>query len=289
MDKIRIGFIGAGQVGVTLGAYFAGKGLNISGYFSRSFNSAQAAAKIVSTQAFADLAPFVEECEMIFITTADEQIKTVWQELKKYDLNNKIICHTSGALAADVFEGIAACGAYGCSIHPMYAFAQKNGQTQGLESCFFALEGNGEYLAEIISFIKKLGNKYLLIAQDKKALYHLANVFVANFVLAILNSGFNCLQSCGVSQKETIQALMPLIAANLDNIAQKGCLESLTGPVERNDLATVKKHLEVIPPQYSGLYAQLSIILADLAQQKHPARDYGALVNALSDYMNKRQ
>ena len=35
MDKLRIGFIGAGKVGVTLGAYFASKGFNVAGYASR--------------------------------------------------------------------------------------------------------------------------------------------------------------------------------------------------------------------------------------------------------------
>ncbi|MHB1485741.1 MAG: NAD(P)-binding domain-containing protein [Saccharofermentanales bacterium] len=78
MDNIRIGFIGAGKVGVTLGAYFISKGLCFSGYSSRSIKSAQVAAEITSTQAFQGVQQFVEECDMLFITTPDDQITKVW-------------------------------------------------------------------------------------------------------------------------------------------------------------------------------------------------------------------
>jgi len=62
MNNIRIGFIGAGKVGVTLGAYFKNKGFCcIVGYISRSLQSSQAAAEITSTQAFSDVRHEVKE------------------------------------------------------------------------------------------------------------------------------------------------------------------------------------------------------------------------------------
>lgn len=80
-DNRKIGFIGAGKVGVTLGAYFRSKGLDIGGYTSRSRESAQAAAAITSTHAFACIQDLVQECSMIFVTTPDNQIKTVLKHL----------------------------------------------------------------------------------------------------------------------------------------------------------------------------------------------------------------
>ena len=39
-----IGFIGAGRVGFTLGRYFVENGLNVSGYYSRTYEHAVSAS-----------------------------------------------------------------------------------------------------------------------------------------------------------------------------------------------------------------------------------------------------
>ena len=48
-NDFKIGFIGAGRVGVGLGAYFLSKGLQVIGYASRNPVSAEKAAEITST------------------------------------------------------------------------------------------------------------------------------------------------------------------------------------------------------------------------------------------------
>ena len=40
-----IGFIGAGRVGFTLGRYFVENGLNVSGYYSRTYEHAVSASQ----------------------------------------------------------------------------------------------------------------------------------------------------------------------------------------------------------------------------------------------------
>ena len=42
---MRIGFIGAGKVGFTLGKYFREHGIEVTGYYSRSIQSASEAAE----------------------------------------------------------------------------------------------------------------------------------------------------------------------------------------------------------------------------------------------------
>lgn len=39
---------------------------------------------------------------------------------------------------------------------------------------------------------------------------------------------------------------MPLFTGNADTLAEKGVAAALTGPVERNDLSTITKHIEAI-------------------------------------------
>jgi predicted short-subunit dehydrogenase-like oxidoreductase (DUF2520 family) len=143
-----------------------------------------------------------------------------------------------------------------------------------------------ERIDEIIGFIEKLGNKSLVIDSSKKSLYHIANVTVSNLVLALLSIGYDCMQMCGVNAENTMQTLMPLIISNINNIAEKGFVSSLTGPVERNDVGTIIKHLDALPQQYASIYAQLSMILTGFAQQKHPEKDYLKLLQYFNDYSN---
>ena len=49
---MKIGFIGAGKVGFSLGKYFAENGAELSGYYSRTESSAHEAAAFTGSKAF---------------------------------------------------------------------------------------------------------------------------------------------------------------------------------------------------------------------------------------------
>ena len=68
---IRIGFVGAGKVGFSMGKFFALGGLNVSGYFSRSVQSAREAADFTGSWCFESLGELVAESDAVFITVPD--------------------------------------------------------------------------------------------------------------------------------------------------------------------------------------------------------------------------
>ena len=68
---------------------------------------------------------------------------------------------------------------------------------------------------------------------------------------------------------------------NVNNIAEKGCVEALTGPVERGDIGTVQRHLETLVGDDREIYRLLSLRLLTLAQEKHPDKDYTNLKEVL--------
>ena len=83
------------------------------------------------------------------------------------------------------------------------------------------------------------------------------------------------LEQSGFSAEEAIEAVAPLARANLENILAKGPALALSGPVERNDADTVKKHLSFLPDQREKqIYTKLSYVLTQLAKKKHPENDY---------------
>ena len=63
---------------------------------------------------------------------------------------------------------------------------------------------------------------------------------------------------------------------NVNNAFRFGLGDALTGPAERNDVDTIKKHIEVMKDD-SVLYRELGKAVLDIAMQKHPDRDYRKL------------
>lgn len=271
---MKIGFIGAGKVGFSLGKYFSVNNISVTGYYSKSSFSSKEAAEFTNSKFYKTINLLIMDSDMIFITTPDDVVEEVWQNIKSYNLKDKILCHTSGSLSSKIFSSIDNSGAYAYSIHPMFPFSDKYNTYKYLRNCYFSIEGSEKYLLEIKNLINSLGNSTLIIDQDKKALYHLANVTVSNLILSLLDKGCGYLAQCGVDEKVALNSLMPLIENNILNLKEKGFINALTGPVERNDLGTLKKHVEAIPLGDLSFYKNLSLNLLKLSKEKHPGKEY---------------
>ncbi len=156
---MKIGIIGAGKVGCSLGRYFVEQGLGVSGYSSKTKESVETAATFTNTRAYDSLYQLVSENNLIFITTPDDCISEVWAQIVQYDYNekNKIICHFSGSLSSDVFLNREKRGFYACSFHPMYAFSDKFTSYKQLNQVMFTAEGDKEALAELCPLLERLG------------------------------------------------------------------------------------------------------------------------------------
>jgi len=103
---LRIGFIGAGKVGLAFGAYLFQKGFNVIGYYSRRYESGLKGAKLTKGIAFTEIKELVENSDIIFITTNDDEIANVCNSLVNNNIlkNGQIIVHMSGACSSKVLE-----------------------------------------------------------------------------------------------------------------------------------------------------------------------------------------
>ncbi len=277
-----IGFIGCGKVGFSLGKYFYSKGIPLSGYYSRFYSDAKEASEFTNSKAYENINDLARDSSMIFITTPDDSIHEVLQRLSNLDLTNKIICHTSGSLTSSIFLDINNSDAFAYSIHPIFPFSDKYNSYKNLQTAYFSIEGPEKYIPALKDFIGSLGNKYFTINMDDKSLYHLASVTVSNLVLSLINTGCSYLGQCGISENDALGALLPLIQNNIDNIKAKGFLGSLTGPIERNDLNTIKQHIGALPLEDVKMYKNLSLKLLVLSQKKHNDKDYMELKEFLA-------
>ncbi len=92
---MKIGFIGAGKVGVSLGKYFSENGMEISGYISRTERSAREAAEFTGSELFLSPEQLIIGSDAVFLTVTDGAIKDTYLSLPKELLKGKQLCHCS--------------------------------------------------------------------------------------------------------------------------------------------------------------------------------------------------
>ena len=100
---MKIGFIGAGKVGFSLGKYFISNGISVTGYYSRSPKSAKSAAEFTNSRMYSSLTDILKDSDTLFLTVPDDVIGMVWEHIKNLDVRNKKICHCSGSISSAAF------------------------------------------------------------------------------------------------------------------------------------------------------------------------------------------
>ena len=285
----RIGFIGAGKVGFSLGKFFTAAGFTVTGYYSRHLESANEAAKFTDTKSFTEFKDIVKESDALFLTVPDGELLFVYESIKGMLEAGKQICHCSGALsAAEAFPQIEETGAFGYSIHPLFPISSKLTSYRELPGAFFCLEGNGPHLPEWKQRLEKLGPKVQIIDSSCKVKYHAACAISSNLVCGLVQESVELLMQSGFSQELALQALTPLIKSNMEHIISEGPKQALTGPMERGDVKTVEKHLQCFATEEErALYYSVSRKLLDLAKMKNQDRDYHSMEGMLDNYAGK--
>lgn len=280
---MNIGIIGAGKVGVSVGRYLKDNNIQISGFYDIDSDNAAFAAQFTQTDCFSYLEELVKLSDTLFITTPDNVIGSVWDCIrnKNMSVQNKIVCHFSGALSSDVFTDSQSTGAGVCSIHPMLAFSDKLTSYRIPANTFFAIEGDETAVSALKSLFETLGNTVCRIDKSKKSLYHTAASVLSNELVALLDLGYSLLEQCGFSRDDAVGATKNLVSGNVKSVLENGCVNALTGPVERNDLQTVKKHVESLQGEDRQIYILLAKRLINLAKAKNEDRYYLKLTELL--------
>lgn len=276
---MNIGIIGAGKVGVSVGRYLKDNNIQIAGFYDIDCDNAAFAAQFTNTDCFSDLEKLVIMSDTLFITTPDNVIGSAWDCIIKNNMSvqNKIVCHFSGALSSDVFTDSQSTGASVCSIHPMLAFSDKLTSYRIPANTFFALEGDETAVSAMKSLFETLGNTVCVIDKSKKSLYHTAASVLSNELVALLDMGYSVLEQCGFSRDDAVKATQNLVLGNVKSVLENGCVNALTGPVERNDLQTVKKHVDSLQGEDRQIYILLAKRLVNLAKARNKDRDYAEL------------
>jgi len=270
VNNVKIGIIGAGKVGISLGHILQKKGVQITG-FSSTKEDALALAKSFCGEPLLyikDNLSIVRISDVIAITTQDRNIKAVAEHIYRSsdDLKGKIFFHTSGSQSIEPLLPLREKGAYLGVLHPLQSFPDVESAIKVLPETYIFIEGDESAISVLIDLAEKIGRKAIRIESEKKVLYHLCAVFVCNLMCGLIYAGSLLAEMIGTG----LEPFFPIIKATLRNIEEKGPILSLTGPIVRGDVETIIAHLKKLKemPIFLEAYRSLSLFALEIAKKR---------------------
>ncbi len=276
-DPTPVVFImGAGVVGTALAARLVRAGVPVAGLHGRQAELSDAASAISGVLASSgDIPDILNSSDVVIISVRDERIKEVVERLvrEKRLGKNQILLHTSGANASgDILAaGRAHVKALG-TLHPLVSFADPRLAVEGMRTVAFGLEGDPAAVRVAGKLVALMGARSVVLESKNLALYHAGAVMVSNYVVALADLGRSLLVEAGVPADQALPALIPLMTSVVQNLAQVGLPGALTGPVERGDVSSVERHLDILKkraPQTVDLYKLIGRDVLRIALQKN--------------------
>ena len=298
----KITVVGCGKLGINLGVWLFKKGFEVS-FESRSLESSKRAASIAfakrddykkrikykdekkqkkqikqkNEKNFTDkIGFFSEKADIVFITVTDDKIEKISKKIKFKQ--SGVVFHCSGVLSSKVLNSVN--GKTG-SFHPVQSFS-KFFEKNPFENIVIGIESSDKEVKKIGAEIAKklLGTPFFIKTEDK-ILYHTSCCVAANYFTTLIDFAFSLLKETNINEKTAHKILFPLLYASLENAKNLGAKKALTGPILRNDVETIKKHIEAIKeknPDYLKLYNALGLKTLQLADIKDKKKMKGILL-----------
>jgi predicted short-subunit dehydrogenase-like oxidoreductase (DUF2520 family) len=239
------GFIGCGRVGRTLAQAFENAGYKVTSAWSRKADDLALMAKEVpGLQPLASAQAVADACDFVWLTVADDAIATVADSIA-WSARHRVI-HCSGATEVSALQNA---GNHGTSIggfHPMQMFTNPAVALKGLPGCTVGVEAETELLAALQQMASDIGCIPVQVPSGQRALYHASAYYVGPFLIALLAEGANLWRKFGASEKQALDAMLPLLAGTLSAVRDGGLAQGMGGCVARGDIGTVRKHLAAL-------------------------------------------
>jgi predicted short-subunit dehydrogenase-like oxidoreductase (DUF2520 family) len=272
--------IGCGRLGKTLAFLWKKAGLvSIQDiYNSNIINAENAAAFIGEGTACASMTQF-KSADMYLIATPDDRIEVLCQQLVEQasPKTGSLVFHCSGLHASECLNAVKPLGCYTASVHPVFSFSNPVCDVKDFADTYCSFEGDIEVLEQISSLITGIGGQLFLLEKGSKALYHAASVFASNYLVTLFTIAEDCYKKAGLPDNLAKILVHRLMEQSLNRIKSLELSQkALTGPIQRGDSHTLKKHLEELEPfaDLQHLYKILGKATVLLAEDRNEKRQY---------------
>jgi len=262
--------LGTGAVGSAMAHALYSKEFTPVSLVNRSKDSAiQLSSALNNCTVQQSLTPEVPMGDILFLTVPDDKIPQLAERISNYNFQwaGRCVVHCSGVLTSSVLQPLREQGAEIVAAHPIQSFGSQNKEV--FKEIYFSLEGTHEGIQVMQNIASVLGSKSRVINPETKSILHVAAVLASNYVAALLHGASNVAAMSDIEPDKSLDMLRPLIETTVSNVIKKGAEKTLTGPIRRGDVITVKKHLDLIKNSEDSLflYKVLGIITCDMAEK----------------------
>lgn len=279
-----INIIGAGHLGKTIGHLLANQPLvTIGAICNLSEVSTKAAIQFIGSGSCCPSIHELPSADITIIATPDDLITTTCIELSKNRLlkPESIVMHCSGSLTSDALSSVLERGCFVASVHPMRSFAKPELSVEQYRGTYCAIEGDPQIIPTLKSLFETIGSITYEINKEKKSSYHAAGVFTSNYLVTLAHQALACMKEAEVEHEMAMHIIINLMKGSVGNLEKTLSPEqSLTGPIKRGDIATIKTHMGALHDvEQKSLYASLG--KATLALTQHGAEKSAGIAEAL--------
>lgn len=255
---MKVFIIGSGNVAFSLGQALFRAGHEISGVYGRSINKTLLLSKKLQCKRFEDLNSVPKNCDIYLLAVSDDAIGSLSSKLPP---TKGIIAHTSGTTPLSALSKTTNSGV----LYPVQTI--KNNYPRSFKKIPFCVEGSNERsLKKLLELAGSVSNELYQLDSEQRAILHLSAVFTNNFNNHLLSIARDLLRQHHLPD----QLLLQLAHATVMNAFEGDPYSSQTGPAVRNDIKTIKKHLEMLKkhPGRQQIYRQITDDIINVHNKK---------------------
>jgi len=265
--RLRVGIIGVGRVGATLGAVLGRAGHHLTGASAVSEASLQRAALMLPGVPVKQPQEVLAAADLVLLTVPDDVLPGLVAGLSATGtpLEGRLVAHTSGSHGIAVLAPATRLGALPLALHPVMTFTGRPDDVDRLAGVSFGVTAPESLRLVAEALVIEMGGEAVFIDEASRGLYHAALASAANHLVTLVVQAAELLGVAGVP--DPARMLAPLLSAALDNALRLGDA-GLTGPVARADAETVAGHLDAlreVSPEALRAYVALARLTADRA------------------------
>lgn len=242
MTKFKIAIIGAGKIAFSLTPALIKSGYEIQFVASKKLSSAKSLAKKFYIRQYSNSIKNIPDgINVFFLTVPDGQIKKTADALSKTKKKfaESICIHFSGVENISALKSLKKKGCATGSLHIIRPFPSKN--KVDIKNSPASIETNDLPAKNfLVKLCKKLKLKPHLINSVEKVFYHLAAVHSSNFLVGNLFNAFRLIHHNSNLPKDILKRTTQ---SALDNVFKLSPAKALSGPIDRGDIYTIKKHI----------------------------------------------
>lgn len=270
MSRDSIAIVGLGKVGTAVGHLLRSAGYEIAAVADPSAAALERGAGYTGGIASNSPLQAALAAQAIFLTTPDDAIEPVCGEIARgggFGPGKRVI-HMSGAGGLGLLEEARVSGARVATIHPLQSFVDIEGVIRSIPGSTFSITADGEMRDWAVGIVRDLGGLPFFVADADKPLYHAAACMASNYLVTLMNLVEGIYRHLGMEGDEAIRSFWPLVRGTIGNIEVRGTEQSLTGPIARGDIGTIRGHLAVLGekmPHILSLYREMGLFTVDIA------------------------